>query len=257
MTTTRTMRRFLTFGALALLSWACTRGNEPAHAPASNPAAIRKGVTYRPEIRPDDFVETIDNPYHPLVPGTVRRYAGQEDGEKQSNVVNVTDRKKTIMGVETTVVDDRVYGPDGELLEKTFDWFAQDSDGNVWYFGEDTKEYEDGKVSTTEGSWTAGVDGQPGIIMPGSPETGVDYRQEYSPGNAVDNGRVVDLDDTLTVPFGTFDHVLVTEEWSELEKGVLDRKYYAEGIGVILERRVKGGEEVSKLVDVKPKPATG
>jgi hypothetical protein len=137
----------------------------------------------------------------------------------------------------------------GEIHEDTFDWYAQDVDGNVWYMGEDTKEYEDGKVSSTEGSWEAGVDGAlPGIIMPADPTVGLAYTQEHYAGEAEDKGKIVGLGKSVEVPYGSFDEVLVTEDWTPLEAKILEHKYYAPGIGVVFEELVKGGEGVLRLV---------
>ena len=130
---------------------------------------------YAPHIEPADFTTKIDNEYFPLKPGTTFVYEGAaERGE-----MTVTHDTKKVMGVECVVVDDRAW-EDGKLIERTYDWFAQDKQGTVWYFGEDTKEYENGKVVSTKGSWEAGVDGaKPGIIMHADPKVGQSYRQEY------------------------------------------------------------------------------
>jgi hypothetical protein len=216
-----------------------------------NPAAFVEEVPYRPQIDPADFVEAIDNPYLPLTPGTTLVYRGVSSGKREVVKVTVTDDTKEILGITATVVRDQVF-VDGKLAEDTFDWYAQDSQRNVWYLGEDTKEYEDGKVVSTEGSWEAGVDGaQPGVIMPAQPEIGLTYRQEYYEGEAEDLAKAVALDDTVEVPAGFFVGVLVTEDWTPLEPKILERKYYAPGIGVVFERLIKGGEEVLRLVKVR------
>jgi hypothetical protein len=163
----------------------------------------------------------------------------------------VTHSTKQIMGIKCVVVDDRVWAH-GKLSEKTFDWYAQDKKGNVWYFGENSKEYKkNGKVST-EGSWEAGKDGaKPGIIMPADPKVGKTYRQEYYEGKAEDMARALKLDGSATVPYGSFNHVLVTNEWTPLEPSVAEHKYYAPGVGNIMEVAVKGPMERLELVDVK------
>jgi hypothetical protein len=223
---------------------------QPA-SPQENPAAFVEGEPYRPRVDPADFVETIDNPYFPLTPGTTLVYRGVSDGEREVVRVAVTDETKEILGITATVVRDRVF-VDGKLAEDTFDWYAQDRQGNVWYLGEDTKEYENGKISSTEGSWEAGVDGaQPGVIMPAQPEVGLTYRQEFYEGQAEDMAKAVALGATVKVPAGSFDEVLVTEDWTPLEPKLLERKYYATGVGVIFERLIKGGEEVLRLVEVQ------
>ena len=139
---------------------------------------------YAPSIDPADFTTKVDNKYFPLKPGTTFVYRGKTEDATEGDTVAVTSDTRNIMGVECVVVDDRVT-EDGELTEKTYDWYAQDNEGNVWYFGEDSKEYENGKVKSTEGSWEAGKDGaEPGIIMPANPNVGETYRQEYYKGEA-------------------------------------------------------------------------
>jgi hypothetical protein len=242
-------------GAVALalmLGAAC--GAEPASRSSGaprNPAALVKDEPYRPQIDPADFVSVIDNPYLPLRPGTTWVYEGVSEGEHEKTVVSVTNRTKEVMGVTATVVRDQVFVA-GDLAEDTFDWFAQDRFGNVWYFGEETAEYEEGKVVTRKGSWEAGVDGaQPGIVMLGDPRVGDAYRQEYYEGEAEDLGRVIGLHESVSVPYDSFADVLVTEDWTPLEPKILENKFYARGVGVVLERRVKGGEEVLRLIELR------
>ena len=202
-------------------------------------------------IDPADFVVGVDNPYFPLDPGTVLRYEGQSDGEREVVTIRVTDQTKEIMGVTAVVVRDTVEVA-GKVTEDTFDWYAQDIDGNVWYMGEDTKEYEDGKVVSTEGAWEAGVNGAlPGVIMPARPEVGLAYTQEHYAGEAEDKGRIVALGEHVTVPFGSFDEVLVTEDWTPLEPKIREHKSYAPGIGVVFEEIVRGAEGVLRLVEVR------
>jgi hypothetical protein len=162
----------------------------------------------------------------------------------------VTRKTRNILGVAAVVVHDRTYRG-GELVEATTDWYAQDKAGNVWYLGEDTKEYRQGKVVSAAGSWEAGEAGaHAGIIMPAAPKIGVAYRQEDRAGSAEDMGRVLSLTAAVAVPFGTFDHCLETEDWSPLEPGVLEHKYYARGVGCVLQETVKGGNERMELVKV-------
>ncbi len=189
---------------------------------------------YDPEIDPADFVLGIDNPFLPLVPGTTFVYQADTDEGLEEIVMIVTDETKEVMGVICMVVRD-TETVDGELLEDTFDWFAQDIEGNVWYFGEDSSEYEDGEVISTEGSWEAGVDGaQPGIIMLADPMVGDEYRQEFYCGEAEDDAEVVSLTESVVVPYGSFDNCLQTEETTDLEPDVLEHKFYAEGVGFVL-----------------------
>jgi hypothetical protein len=196
---------------------------------------------YSPHIDPAHFTTKIDNEYFPMKPGTTFIYEGKGERDEMS----VTHQTKKVMGVECVVVDDRAW-EDGKLIEQTYDWFAQDKEGNVWYFGEDTKEYENGKVTSTTGSWEAGVDGaKPGIIMQADPKVGDSYRQEYYPGEAMDMARVLSIDASVTVPYGSFDDVLETKEWTPLQPGFFEKKYYVRGVGPLGNPRDLG------LVDVK------
>jgi hypothetical protein len=210
------------------------------------------GGHYAPEIDAADFVAGIDNPYMPWVVGSQWVYEGTSDGERERNVVVVTDRHRTIEGIEATVVHDQVFSG-GELKEDTFDWYAQDRDGNVWYLGEDTKEYEDGKVTGTQGSWEAGVDGAlPGIVMPGDPTVGHAYRQEYYAGEAEDMGEILDVGGAIDVPAGHYDDVVTTTDWTPLEPDVIEHKTYAPDVGVVREELVAGGDELNELVKFTP-----
>jgi hypothetical protein len=204
------------------------------------------------ELDPADFAARIDNPYWPMAPGsrwTYRETAG--DGSVQRVVVTVTDRTKRIAGIDATVVHD-VVSEEGEVAEDTFDWYAQDKAGNVWYLGEDTKEYENGKVKTTEGSWEAGVDGaQAGIVVVAQPQVGTAYRQEYYAGEAEDRGKVLSLDGRARVPFGSFDGLLMTADTTPLEPKVLEHKYYARGVGPVLTISVSGGGDREELVSFR------
>jgi len=157
--------------------------------------------------------------------------------------VEVTNRRKKIAGVGALVLRDTVTQKDGGgFIEVTDDWYAQDDKGNVWYLGEDTKEYENGKVSSTKGSWEHGVDGAyAGIIMPARPRPGATYRQEYYKGEAEDRGKVLGVDAKVTVPFGTFANCVKTQETTPLEPGVVEDKYYARNVGHVLRTNKDGG----------------
>jgi hypothetical protein len=208
-----------------------------------------------PTIDPAQFVTTIDNRYFPLVPGTVFTYAGTKDGAEQRNVVTVTPETKLIAGVTCIVVRDQVFEGD-TLLEDTFDWFAQDTLGRVWYFGEDSTAYEDGKTSK-EGSWKTGVHGaQPGIIMQADLTITEPYRQEYLAGEAEDMGQIIETGGTITVPVGTFSDTLTTKEWSALEPDVIEHKTYAPGVGMVHSISVSGENEEFALVDIQHEAAT-
>ena len=192
----------------------------------------------------------IDNPYLPLPPGS--RWVYREtaaDGSKQRVVVKVTHRTRLIAnGVTARVVRDTAT-ENGKVIEDTFDWYAQDGRGNVWYLGEDTKEYENGKVVSTKGSWEAGVDGATaGIVMPARPRVGMSYRQEYYRGHAEDRAKILSLGEQAEVPFGHFDRVLLTKEWNPLEPKVLEYKLYARGVGPVLALTISGGSDREELL---------
>ena len=208
---------------------------------------------YAPKIDPADFVAVIDNPYFPLRPGTAFHYRGvAEDGRTpQTDDMVVTHRTKQIMGVAATVVRDTVSSH-GKPIERTFDWYAQDKAGNVWYMGEDTRETEHGRFVKQSDSWEAGVHGaQPGIIMPGKPRRGDAYRQEYYPHHAEDQARVLGSGGSLAVPAGSYKKTVLTEETSpRIDPGVVERKYYVAGIGDVKEQTVRGDHEQIQLVSV-------
>jgi hypothetical protein len=208
---------------------------------------------YSPSIDPAGFVETIDNRYFPLEPGTGFHYRGvQEDGKTpQTDDEVVTNRTKEIMGVKCTVVSDTVSSR-GKPIEKTFDWYAQDKAGNVWYMGEDTRELKHGRFVRASDSWQAGVAGaKPGIIMPGAPRPGDAYRQEYFPGYALDQARVLGAGGPIEVSYGSFKQTLLTVETApQLDPGVAERKYYVAGVGDIKEKTVSGNREQIELVSV-------
>lgn len=195
------------------------------------------GIPLPDAVDPATFSETIatPNPYFPLVVGLTARFEGQSPDGQEVILVEVTDRKKLVQGVTTTVVRDRVW-IDGVLVEDTDDWYAQDLDGNVWYFGEDVKNYENGQVVDRAGSWEAGVDGaMAGILMWAQPRVGAIYYQEFYRGEAEDVGEVLALGETVTVPLGTYEGCLKTEDTTALEPGVREHKYYCPGLGQVLE----------------------
>jgi len=196
-------------------------------------------------------VAAVTNPYFPLVPGSTYVYEGVRDGALQRDTFEVTGQTKVIMGVTSVVIRDTARTFDGRLIERTDDWFAQDLDGNVWYMGEDTKTFDrKGNLRSTEGSWEAGVDGAlPGIVLPGTPRVPSAYRQEFSLGQAEDLAWIVSLSQTVRVPYATFHgNALETLEWSPLETSVIEKKYYAKGIGLVLSVSAAGEVENAKLV---------
>lgn len=220
-------------------------------------AGVAQAVKSPPDVDPANFTcSNASNPLFPLVPGTTWTYQGEEEGVPASNIVEVTCGTLLIDGVTTTVVHDRAF-ENGVLVEDTFDYFATDCDGNVWYFGEDTTSIPSG---STEGSWRAGVnDADAGFIMLASPEVGDRYFQEFAPPKvAIDQAKVIDLDgSTCTLFTGCVDGLLVTKETSQLDPGVVENKYYLSGIGFIRADTVKGGDETSALVSFTPGAGCG
>ena len=217
---------------------------------ASTGATMNAGFV-SPDFDPHDFVRAVDNRFFPLRPGTRFFYRGVEDGEAETNITIVTYDRKNILGISAVVVLDRVF-VQGELKEKTFDWYAQDENGNVWYLGEDTKEYEDGRVVSTEGSWEAGKHGaKPGIIMLAHPRVGDEYRQEFFAGEAEDQAKVVARDLDITVPYGSFHNCIRTVEFTRLEPMVKEAKLYCPGVGFVKARGVQGPETRLVLTHIR------
>jgi hypothetical protein len=239
--------RILILAALTLVVTGCGRGDE-SNADLTAPYELPQSDE-SVELDPADFVRTIDNTYWPMAPGSRWVYREVDaDGSRQRVEVTVTDQRRTILGITATVVHDRVT-EGGELVEDTDDWYAQDEWGGLWYLGEDTTEYENGEPVSRAGSWEAGVDGaQAGLIVPPSPEVGMTYRQEHYAGEAEDRGRILSLDELIEVPFGSYDEVLMTRDWTPLEPDVLEHKFYARGVGPVLVLGLSGGVGRAELI---------
>ena len=201
---------------------------------------------------PGPFTARVDNPWFPLRRGSTWVYRGVKDGEPARDVVVVTSRTRTIQAAPCVAVADRLY-LSGRLEERTTDWYSQDSRGNVWYFGEDTAELDkQGHVKNRSGSWLAGRDGaKAGIFMFAQPRVGRTARQEFYKGEAEDHFRVLSLRARVKVPYVTSLGGLLTKEWTPLEPGTIDHKYYVRGIGTVLEQTVKGGDERQALVSFR------
>lgn len=218
---------------------------------AKGPGPIKSGAGpgWPATLSPSDFVGRVDNPYFPLKPGSRWHYKGAKGHTKMTDDMRVTHRTKRILGVKATVVHD-VVRVHGRREEVTNDFYAQDRDGNVWYFGEATKELDrHGNTTSTEGSFKAGVHGaRAGLFIPGHPKVGDSARQEFLKGEAEDHFKVLDLNSQVSVPFVSSRHALRTREWTPLEPGVLDNKYYVRGVGTVREVTVKGPREVLRLV---------
>ena len=235
--------------ALALAAGGCgsPAGDDPA---ATGTRALPQGGE-RVTLDPGAFTTEIDHPYWPMEPGTRWTYREiDEEGAEQQVVVTVTGVTKRIAnGVTARVVRDTVT-EDGQLIEDTFDWYAQDDEGNVWYLGEDTAEFENGRVETRAGSFEAGVDGAlPGIIMPADPADGMTYRQEYYEGRAEDNGEVLSVEEQAEVPYGHFENALLTKDTITIEPKTLEYKLYVPDVGPALVFGVSGGGGREELID--------
>ena len=213
------------------------------------------GGDYHPDLDPADFVAVIDNPYLPLTVGSRWVYEGDNDGEAERVEVTVTDQTRVIEGISAVVVRDTVWIGD-VLAEDTYDWFAQDKDGNVWYLGEDSTEYdEEGKPAQDGGSWEYGQAGAlPGIAMPAVPTPGAQYRQEFRRGTAEDLAHIVRIEPVHTIALDTYQDVVLIEEWTPLEPEVVEHKWYAPGIGQVAGLSVAGEEASSELVEFAPGP---
>jgi len=213
---------------------------------------LGNGADYKPTLDAAHVADLIDNPYLPLAVGSEWRYEGPTDEGIETITVLVTGERKTVMGISAYVVRDTVE-INGELVEDTYDWFAQDDQGNVWYLGEDVKDYENGVVVSTAGSWEAGVDGAlPGIAMPAQPAVGDAYRLEYYAGEAEDMFEIIAADRTLTVPFGTYDRAITTKDWTPLSPAVIEEKWHAYGVGLIYGTHISGGSGTVELVSYTP-----
>ena len=198
------------------------------------------------------FSARVDNPWYPLEPGSTYVYQGVKDGEPSREVMTVTRRTKVSDGAPCAVIRDLLYLR-GRLEERTTDWYSQDAKGNVWYFGEKTAELgKTGKVISTAGSWTSGVGGaRAGIFMFAHPTPGRWARQEYYKGQAEDHFKVLRTQVSVTVPYISTTHAMLTKEWTPLEPGVIDHKYYVRGIGTVLEQTAKGPLERNELVSFR------
>lgn len=262
MSTRRTVLSVATVLVVALIGGACTEASPRSGADPEESVSFA-GRSELPQgadpvdLDPAEFTTEIDNPYFPLEPGTRLTYRETESGDELEVVVIVTtDTKEIANGITARVVRDTVT-QDGEIVEDTNDWYAQDSEGNVWYLGEDTAEFEDGKLSSRDGSFEAGVDGAlPGIVMPADPEPGMAYRQEYLEGEAEDNGEILSIDEMVDVPYGHFEDLVLERNSITIEPDVLEYKLYAKGIGMVLALGISGGGGREELVDIDRVPAS-
>jgi hypothetical protein len=246
---------------VAALALAACTGPPSADQPAGGSSALPQGDE-QVELDPAEFTADIDHPYWPMTPGTQWEYRELDgDGEELRVVVTATTETREIAnGVVARVVRDTVYAG-VQIVEDTFDWYAQHEDGTVWYLGEDTAEFEGGEIVSRDGSFEAGVDSAlPGIAVPADPRPGMSYRQEYLAGEAEDNGAVLSVEELVEVPYGRFDGALLTRDTNALEPDVAELKLYAPGVGPVLTLDISGGSGREELVSITTVPdgtATG
>jgi len=256
------MRKLICIGASSLLiAGMLTSCGEESGSDATASSTAAGGGTELPQgsepvdLDPAEFTTEIDNPYWPMAVGNRWVYSETDsDGADQRVVVTVTDETHMVAnGIEARVVRDEVTeAGSGEPVEITDDWYAQDADRNIWYLGESTTEYENGKPTTTEGSFEAGKNGaEAGIIMPADPQPGLSYRQEYYPGEAEDEGEIVKLDAQAEVPAGHFEPALMTQDTNPLEPKVLEFKFFARDVGPVLAVGVSGGNDREELLSFR------
>jgi hypothetical protein len=208
---------------------------------ASDAAAGGKGLPTPKASHFGKHSNLVTNPWFPLARGSVYVYEGQKDGKQARDVMTVTKKVKTITGIRAAVVNDRLF-LNGQLAERTTDWYAQDKRGTVWYLGEKTAELNaKGKVTSTEGSFLNGRDGaKGGIFMPAIPRVGQSFQQESFKGEAEDRFRILDLATSVTTPAVSSQSAILTKETTPLEPKVVDHKYYVQGIGTVKEEQVAG-----------------
>lgn len=204
---------------------------------------------------PTEWAAAVTNPLFPLVAGTSSTFEGQTASGVERTVVDVLATTRLVHGANATVVQDRVF-LNGVLVEDTFDWYVQDRSGNVWYVGEDAKSYESGRLVSTEGSWEWGRDGAtPGVIMWADPSARVGqmYRQEYLKGEAEDMGKVVAVNQSVTVPVGTMSGCMQSEDWNALEPAAAhEYKFYCPQVGLVAESSVSGSGRLVLVQRTRP-----
>jgi len=212
--------------------------------------ATEAGEPYHPIIDPANFSEVVTNPYFTLTPGTTYTYKARDGKDTEINKVTVTSETKKVMGVTARVVLDQVW-LNGRKIEETYDWYAQDREGSVWYFGENSKEYKKGSVASAKGSWEAGVKGaQPGIVMPANPQPGAPYRQEYLKGEAEDMGQVLSAKESVRVPSGSYHDCVRTKDWSAIETDSVEHKYYSKEVGNVVLETEHNDQKRVELIEV-------
>lgn len=241
-------KRLVAVAAVMILGGGGTASAQTASGGSATASSLPQGGE-PVKLDPSGFTTRIDNPYWPMAPGDKWVYGETDEGTEKRVEVTVTNETKMIAnGIEARVVHDTVT-ENGQPVEITDDWYAQDRAGNVWYLGEYVTNYKNGKVVDHSGSFEAGVDGaQPGIAMPANPEPGLSYRQEYYEGEAEDRAEVLSTDEQVEVPFGHFEGALMTKDLVPLEPKVSEYKLYARGVGPVLTVKTSGGSGSEELV---------
>lgn len=272
MPTSLNVRPVLRAGCLALALTACDSKPDSAPlSPSSQVSPITPNAGWAPVLNPADFVPGGTNSFFPLIPNTTFRYRAETADGVELGLTEVTSAVKTILSINAVVVHDRVYldangsgladgtlcsadpGFTSELIEETFDWYATHNDGTVWYLGEDSKEFDECTLVGTTGSWEAGQnDARPGIIMLASPVVGQSYRQEFAKDIAEDWARVLHLSRSVSVPASDYTGCLETMDWTYLDPGQREHKFYCPGVGLALEVSPKGGRVENRLVAKSP-----
>jgi hypothetical protein len=245
-------------GAVALTGCGSS-GGKPSAATTTNAGQVTAPAgptpatsSYNPKIVPAKFTATITNRYFVAKPGTTRIMKGSKDGIPQTHTTHITTQTRTIMGVPCIVIKDVVTNPDG-VAEIAYDWYSQDDQGNVWYFGESTSDYAKGVVTSTKGSWEAGVDNaKPGIVMPADPKPGPAFYQEFRPGVAEDKGKVLGIHETVKTKSTTYRNVVRIRDTNPLDPTLVQNKWYADGVGLVKSVRTGSSHtEDSHLVGVR------
>jgi hypothetical protein len=241
--------RIVALAAAGALSLSACTGSFPTATAAATPSALPQG-NEPARLDPDDFTVDITNQYWPMKPG--QRSVSREtdiEGNTLRGETTVLDRTEKIDGIRARVVHDVVTDVDGNLVEDTTDWFAQDKDGNLWYLGEQTAEYENGKVISTKGSWRTGKNGaQAGILLPADPSPGVKYREEFRSGEAEDQAIVLSTSEQAQTPTGIYKNALLTRNTTPLEPDLVELKWYARGVGLVLTLTPSGGTDREEMV---------
>jgi hypothetical protein len=251
------MKTYVASLALAIstvLLAACGGSDSDSGSPGPEATSPGPEATSSAAINPADFTSVIDNPLFPISSYTTMVYEGEETDPDTGETVlgrvemTVLPDTKVVAGVEVLVVQDQAF-EDGELVESTLDYYAQHTDGSVYYFGEDVDNYLDGELANHDGSWIAGEgENLPGIIMPPAPAVGDVFEQEKAPGIAEDRMTILSLTETVTVPAGTYTDCLKSEDVNPLDgTGAIEFKYYCPGVGFALEEFEEGTLELISL----------